>query len=109
LDSDRVGVQAVRVQLTRTCTLGRVTPVPSDQPGISRYQEVIAIEPGRRYQGTVYFVFRGGCVTYRLDLRSDQQARPLAEVNRTLGFVSRDQLRYELRQRSDGRLQLDPS
>jgi tRNA A-37 threonylcarbamoyl transferase component Bud32/membrane-associated phospholipid phosphatase len=109
LDSDRVGVQAVRVQLTRTCTLGRVTPVPSDQPGISRYQEVIAIEPGRRYQGAVYFVFRGGCVTYRLDLRSDQQARPLAEVNRTLGFVSRDQLRYELRQRSDGRLQLDPS
>jgi hypothetical protein len=83
--------------------------VPSDQPGISRYQEVIAIEPGQRYQGAVYFVFRGGCVTYRLDLRSDQQARPLAEVNQTLGFVSRDQLRYELRQRSDGRLQLDPS
>ena len=109
LDSDRVGAQAVRVQLARTCTLGRVTAVPSDQPGTSRYQEVIAIEPGRRYQGAVYYVFRGGCVIYQLDLRSDQQARPLAEVNRTLGFVSRDQLRHELQQRSDGRLNLDPN
>jgi hypothetical protein len=109
LDSDRVGVQAVRVLLTRACTLGRVTAVPSNYPGTQRFQEVIEIEPGRRYRGATYYVFPGGCVTYRVDLRSSQQARPLDEVNQTLGFVSRDQLRYELRQRSDGRLRLDPS
>jgi len=89
--------------------LGRVTAVPTNHPGTRRFQEVIDIEPGRRYQGAIYYVFPGGCVTYRVDLRSGQQARPLDEVNQTLSFVSRDQLRYELRQRSAGRLQLDPS
>jgi hypothetical protein len=97
------------VLLTRACTLGRVTAVPPDHPGTRRFQEVIDIEPGRRYQGTTYHVFPGGCVTYRVDLRSSQQARPLDEVNQTLGFVSRDQLESKLRQRSDGRLKLDPN
>jgi hypothetical protein len=89
--------------------LGRVTAVPSNHPGTRRFQEVIDIEPGRRYRGATYYVFPGGCVTYRVDLRSSQHGRPLVEVNQTLGFVSRDRLRDELRQRSDGRLQLDPS
>jgi hypothetical protein len=97
------------VLLTRACTLGRVTAVPPDHPGTRRFQEVIDIEPGRRYLGASYYVFPGGCVTYRVDLRSGQQARPLDDVHQTLGFVSRDQLGSELRQRSDGRLQLDPN
>jgi hypothetical protein len=96
--------------LTRACTLGRVTALPpDDHPGTRRFQKVIDIEPGRRYQGATYYIFPGGCVTYRVDLRSGQQARPLDDVNQTLGFVSRDQLGSELRQRSDGRLQLDPN
>jgi membrane-associated phospholipid phosphatase/tRNA A-37 threonylcarbamoyl transferase component Bud32 len=109
LNSDRVGSQAVRVLLARTCTLGPVTKVPSDQPGTRRYQEVIAVEPGQRYQGAIYYVFRGGCVTYRLDFHSDEQARALGEVSLILGFVTRDQLRHELQRRSHRRLQLDPS
>jgi membrane-associated phospholipid phosphatase/tRNA A-37 threonylcarbamoyl transferase component Bud32 len=109
LDSDRVGAQAVQVLLTRTCAFGQVTRVQSDHPGINRYQEVVAIVSGQRYQGAIYHVFPGGCVTYRLDFRSNERALPLREVAVTLGFVARDQLRNELRQRSDGRLQLDRS
>jgi membrane-associated phospholipid phosphatase/tRNA A-37 threonylcarbamoyl transferase component Bud32 len=109
LNSDRVGAQAVRVLLTNTCAFGRATRVPSDQPGARRYQEITSVEPGSRYQGAVYYIFPGGCVTYRLDFRSDEQALPLGEVSLTLGFVTRDQLRNELRQRSHGRLQLDLS
>ena len=55
--------------------------MPSDHPGTRRYQEVISIEPGQRYQGAVHYLFPGGCVTYRLDFRSDEQARPLGEVS----------------------------
>jgi hypothetical protein len=108
LDSDRVGMHAVRVVLEQTCTFGRVTRVPSDHPGTRRYQEVISIEAGRRYQGAVYYLFPGGCVTYRLDFRSDEQARPLGEVSLALGFVTRDAMRKTLSDYTDGRVQLDP-
>ena len=108
LDSDRVGVHAVRVFFQQFCTLGQVTRVPSDHPGTRRYQEVISIEPGRRYQGAVHYLFPGGCVTYRLDFRSDEQARPLGEVLLALGFVPRDALRQTLDDFTGGKVPLDP-
>jgi hypothetical protein len=108
LDSDRVGMHAVQVVLEQFCTFGRVTRVPSDHPGTRRYQEVISIEPGRRYQGAIYYLFRGGCVTYRLDFRSDEQARPLVEVSLALGFVSRDALRQTIDEFTHGKVPLDP-
>jgi hypothetical protein len=108
LDSDRVGTRAVQVVLERYCAFGRVTRVPSDHPGTRRYQEVISIEPGRRYQGAIYYLFPGGCVTYRLDFRSDEQARPLGEVSLALGFVTRDTLRQSLNDFTQGRVPLDP-
>jgi hypothetical protein len=108
LDSDRVGARAVQVFFQQFCTLGKVTRVPSDHPGTRRYQEVISIEPGRRYQGAVHYLFQGGCVTYRLDFRSDEQARPLGEALLALGFVPRDALRQTLDDFSGGKLPLDP-
>jgi hypothetical protein len=108
LDSDRVGTHAVEVVLERYCTLGRVTRVPSDHSGTRRYQQVLSIEPGERYRGAVYYLFPGGCVTYRLDFRSDEQARPLGEVSNALGFVSREALRKTLADYTHGRIPLDP-
>jgi hypothetical protein len=108
LDSDRVGSHAVEVVLEQFCTLGHVTRVPSDHPGTRRYQEVISIEPGKRYRGAVYYLFPGGCVTYRLDFRSDEQARPLSEVSLALGFLPRDEVRATVSDFTHGRLQLDP-
>jgi hypothetical protein len=108
LDSDRVGMHAVEVVLERFCRLGRVTRVPSDHPGTRRYQEVITIQPGKRYRGAVYYLFPGGCVTYRLDFRGDEQARPLGEVSNALGFVPRDALRETLADYTHGRIPLDP-
>jgi len=108
LNSDRVGQGAVQVVLQQFCALGKVTRVPSDHPGTRRYQEVISIQPGKRYQGDVYYLFPGGCVTYRLDFRSDEQARPLGEVSLALGFVTRDALRQTLSDFTDGKVPLDP-
>lgn len=108
LNSDRVGQEAVQVVLQQFCALGKVTRVPSDHPGTRRYQEVISIEPGKRYQGAVHYLFPGGCVTYRLDFRSDEQARPLGEVSLALGFVTRDALRQTISDFTDGKVPLDP-
>jgi hypothetical protein len=110
LHSDRVGMDAVVVVLEQFCTFGRdVSRVPSDHPGIRRFEEVISIQPGRRYRGAVYYLFPGGCVTYRLDFRSDEQARPLGEVNLALGFVARDAISKTLSDFTQGRVQLDPT
>jgi hypothetical protein len=109
LNSDRVGINAVQVVLEQFCSIGpKVTRVPSDHDGTRRYQEVISIDPGRRYQGAVYYLFTGGCVTYRLDFRSDEQARPLGEVSLALGFVTRGALSETVADFTDGRVPLDP-
>ena len=109
LDSDRdLGHHVVEVVLERSCRLGSVTQVPSDTPGVRRYQEVVQVVPGRRYQGMLYHLFEGGCVTYRLDFRGGEQARPLSEVSLALGFVSREALRKTVHDYTEGRLELDP-
>jgi hypothetical protein len=109
LDSFRqMDHHAVVVVLERTCRFGRVTRVPSDHPGIQRYQEVTEVRPGREFRGAIYYLFRGGCVTYRLDFRGGEQARPLGDVVLALGFVTRDQIAEALRRDSRGRLSLDP-
>ena len=60
LNSDRVGQGAVQVVLQQFCALGKVTRVPSDHPGTRRYQEVISIEPGKRYRGRWTSFFQRG-------------------------------------------------
>jgi hypothetical protein len=109
LVSDRdPGHQVVQVVLERTCTFGKVTRVPSDHPGIQRYQEVTEIRSGRVFRGAIYYLFRGGCVTYRLDFRSGEQARPLGDVVLALGFVGRDAIAAAVEDESEGRFSLDP-
>jgi hypothetical protein len=109
LDSLRqLGHHAVVVVLERTCRFGKVTRVPTDHPGIQRYQEVTELRPGREFRGAIYYLFRGGCVTYRLDFRGGEQARPLGDVVLALGFVPRDEVAAALLRDSDGRLSLDP-
>jgi hypothetical protein len=109
LDSDLgPGYHAVVVVLERTCTFGKVTRVPSDHPGLQRYQEITEIQSGRRFRGAIHYLFRGGCVTYELDFRGGAQARPLGDVVLALGFVSRDAIAAAVREYSDGRVSLDP-
>jgi hypothetical protein len=109
LDYDRMmGFHAVEVVLERTCTIGKVTRVPSDHPGTQRYQEVTELRPGERFRGAIHYLFRGGCVTYRLEFTGDEQARPTADVVLALGFVSREEVAAAVWQYSDGRLLLDP-
>ena len=99
---------AVVVVLERTCRFGKVTRVPSDQAGIQRYQEVTEIRPGREFRGAIYYLFRGGCVTYRLHFIGAEQARPLGDVVLMLDFIPRERVAAAIRQDSKGKLSLDP-
>jgi hypothetical protein len=99
---------AVVVVLERTCRFGKVTRVPSDQPGIQRYQEVNEIRPGQEFRGAIYYLFRGGCVTYRLHFLGGEQARPLGDVVLMLDFVPREKIAAAIQRDSKGKLSLDP-
>jgi hypothetical protein len=106
LVSDRDGNRAVTVLLAGTCEVAGATRVPSEVPGLARYERVTRISPG--YGGDRYYVADGACVTYRFDLRGTSRAAPVSEAALALDFVSRDAVREKVRRDSGGRLDLDP-
>jgi hypothetical protein len=104
LHSDRDGNRALGVLLRSTCDTAGSTEVPSEQPGMRRFERVLRVSHG--YGGERYYLFLGGCVTYRFNLNGTTRAEPVAAVSDALGFLSRADLATRLREASDGRLDL---
>jgi hypothetical protein len=107
LDHDRAGKRAAVVGLAGDCDTSGAVPMPSPQPGVTRYQRFD--QSTRVFGATWYDRFPGGCLTYRLHSASDLEGSFAIELPGLLGFTSRDTLRQTLDQRSNGRLQLDPN
>jgi hypothetical protein len=106
LDSDRDGVHAIEVLLTRSCFTSGATEIPSDRPEMRRLERVIQVTP--LYVGRRYYVFDGGCITVVFRLSGENRGEPLAVATQGLGAVARDDLRAMVHEDSGGRLQLDP-
>jgi hypothetical protein len=100
------GPRAVTVILTRDCDTRGASPVPSDEPGTRRYERPTRITRG--YAGERYYVYPGGCTTYRFDLNGPTHAQPTNEVSTAVGFVSRAAIRAKVLRDTDGRIDLDP-
>jgi tRNA A-37 threonylcarbamoyl transferase component Bud32/membrane-associated phospholipid phosphatase len=107
LDQDRAGTGVVVAQLTADCDTSGAVGVPSDQPGVRRYERVEQLSG--EYTATWFDRFRGGCVTYRLHSTADPEGGFANEARLLLGFTTRQALRQALDERSGGRLQLNPS
>jgi hypothetical protein len=105
LDSDREGAAAVRILLDKSCTVSGATEIPSDQPGVRRFERVTRISSG--YSGDRYYLSDGGCITYRFKLSGHERAEPVTAVTQALGFVSRDRVRRYIEQHFGGELHLD--
>ncbi len=106
LNHDRAGPSAVVLRLTAACDPAGAVQAPSPAPGVRRYQRT-----GPRtgeFRATWYDLFPGGCLTYQLHSTSDVKGSFTADLPALLTFATRDALRQALRQRSDGRLWLDP-
>jgi membrane-associated phospholipid phosphatase/tRNA A-37 threonylcarbamoyl transferase component Bud32 len=106
LDHDRAGKRAAVVRLAAGCATAGTIETPSPTPLVQRYQRIDRATDA--FGATWYDRFPGGCVTYRLHSTSDVAGSFAIELPGLLGFTSRDTLREALRQRSDGRLHLDP-
>jgi len=104
-DSDRDGNGALEVVLQATCDVTGSSEVPSEHPEMRRYERVTRVTTG--FGGERYYVFTGGCVTYRFNLRGTTRAEPVAVMSEALGFISRNTVARRVRETTDGRLELD--
>jgi hypothetical protein len=103
---DRDGEHKVTLLLEASCDVAGAREVSSGQPGARRYDRVSPVTAG--YRADRYYVFAGGCVTHRYDLRGRAGAEAADALSAGLGFVSRSTVAATVNQRSHGRLTLDP-
>ena len=93
LSSDRAGVDAVVATMTEGCTTVNATPVPSDEPGTTQYEEVDELSGA--YAGRRTYVFEGGCVTYDFDFEGEGRTALAHEAALALSFVPRSEIEEE--------------
>ncbi len=103
LDNDRGGHGALKVSLRRTCDVSNATEVPTDEPETRRFEQVLSIDSG--YRGERYYIFPGGCVTYRLRFEERGQAL-VNEASIAVGFQTRKHIDEEVRRVTSGQRHL---
>jgi membrane-associated phospholipid phosphatase/tRNA A-37 threonylcarbamoyl transferase component Bud32 len=106
LDHDRGGRAAMVVRLTASCDLTGATEVTSEQQGARRY---LRVDPNStEFSATRAYTFPGGCVTQHFSAAGPSALRLSDTASTEFGFITRQELRQALSQRSHGRLELDP-
>jgi membrane-associated phospholipid phosphatase/tRNA A-37 threonylcarbamoyl transferase component Bud32 len=106
LDHDRGGRAAMVVRLTASCDLAGATEVTSEHQGARRY---LRVDPNStEFLATRAYTFPGGCVTQRFRAAGPSALRLTDTASTEFGFITRQELRQALTQRSHGRLELDP-
>lgn len=89
LNNDRAGMHAVEVDLTPSCVVSgaaEVTPA-ADEAGTARFEKPISLKPG--YVADRFYVFPGGCVTYRFRFEPGASSTLALEAEEALSFASR--------------------
>ncbi len=104
LDHTKLGQPAVVVRLSATCETSGASPAPAKVAGTTRFERTEPHPSGPAI--TSYTLFPGGCVTAKLNTTSDPKI--IDEAADAIAYTTRDALQRTLRQRSDGRLHLDP-
>jgi hypothetical protein len=89
LFSDRAGERAVTALLTEDCDVSGAVQVPTDadEAGMARYEEPRVLPP--RFVGDRFYVFPGGCITYRFAFTGDASFGEVVEATEALSFISR--------------------
>jgi membrane-associated phospholipid phosphatase len=99
LDSDRAGPRAVTVTLTAACDTSGAQQIPSDQPGVRRFEHPLSL--ARQYSNVRFYTFPGGCITYRFSFAPGASPVPGGAVGGALSFQPRPTL-VNFVQRTEG-------
>src|SRR5581483_9356239 len=90
LNSGQAGLQSVTITLTATCDTSGARQIPSDQPGMRRFERPLSLAP--RYSGVRYYTFPGGCATYRFVLAPGASPALATAVDSAVAFTPRSAL-----------------
>jgi hypothetical protein len=92
LASDRAGFRAVEVSLTRSCrTIGAIDMTASTQESGVR-EELVRTYDLHPYTADRYFLFPGGCVTYRYRFAAGASTTLALEADQAITFGLRSTL-----------------
>ena len=90
LGSGQAGLQTATITLTATCDIAGAQQISSDQPGRSQFERPPSLVPG--YSDVRYYVFPGGCVTYRFVFADGTSPIPATTVDSAVAFMPRSEL-----------------
>ena len=92
LDSDIGGSKAVEVNLQSNseCDVAASMRVPTDEIGTERFERPISLRPD--LHSTRYYLFPGGCVTYRFAFTDQADASLLFDADQALAFLPRERI-----------------
>jgi hypothetical protein len=84
----------VRVELLPACDPTGAVPLAPRDAGVRTQQLLDSISPS--YQGTIYDVFPGGCITYRFDFERGPHLALMDELQQAVQLYPRRELRQAL-------------
>jgi tRNA A-37 threonylcarbamoyl transferase component Bud32 len=90
LNSGQAGLQAVTITLTATCDTSGAQQIPSDQPGMRRFERPLSLVP--EYSGVRYYTFPGGCATYQFAFAPGASPALATTVDTAVAFMPRSAL-----------------
>lgn len=98
LDSDRAGLQALEVRLTRSCDVSEAVEVAPGlgEAGTQRFEEPISLPP--HFVANRYYVFSGGCITYRFAFDPNASPALAVDIDEALDFTPRASLVERMRE-----------
>jgi hypothetical protein len=99
LDSDRAGTGAITITLTAACDTSGAQQIPSDQPGMRRFEHPLSLVP--QFTGLRFYTFPGGCVTYRFAFAPGASPVLAGAADSALSFQPRPALVHYV-QRTEG-------
>jgi membrane-associated phospholipid phosphatase len=95
LDSDRAGTGAITVTLTATCDTSGAQQIPSDQPGMRRFEHPLSLVP--QFSSLRFYTFPGGCITYRFSFAPGASPSLAGAADSALSFQPRAALVHFIR------------
>ena len=80
----------VTITLTATCNTTGAQQIPSDQPGMRRFERPLSLVP--KYSDIRYYTFPGGCATYQFAFAPGASPALATTVDTAVAFMPRSAL-----------------
>jgi hypothetical protein len=83
-------LETATITLTATCDMAGAQQIRSGQPGMRQFERSASLVPG--YSDLRYYVFAGGCVTYRFVFAAGASPVLATAVETAVAFIPRSEL-----------------